>query len=31
MAGEEEAEPEEQLEYGAALAEAGGDRDRDRQ
>ena len=31
LAGEEEVEPDEQLEYGAALAEAGGDRDRDRQ
>jgi large subunit ribosomal protein L9 len=31
LAGEEEAEPDEVLEYGAALAEAGGDRDRDRQ
>jgi len=30
MAGEEDVEPEEQLEFGAALAEAGGDRDRDR-
>lgn len=31
LAGEEEVEPDEVLEYGAALAEAGGDRDRDRQ
>ena len=31
LAGEEEVEPDELLEYGAALAEAGGDRDRDRQ
>ena len=31
LAGEEEVEPDEMLEYGAALAEAGGDRDRDRQ
>ena len=31
LAGEEEVEPEEVLEFGAALAEAGGDRDRDRQ
>lgn len=31
MAGEEDVEPEEALEFGAALAEAGGDRDRDRQ
>jgi len=30
MAGEEDVEPEEQLEFGAALAEAGGDRNRDR-
>ena len=31
LAGEEEVEPDEVLEFGAALAEAGGDRDRDRQ
>ncbi len=31
LAGEEEVEPDEELEFGAALAEAGGDRDRDRQ
>ena len=31
LAGEEEVEPNEELEFGAALAEAGGDRDRDRQ
>ena len=31
LAGEEDVEPEEELEFGAALAEAGGDRDRDRQ
>ena len=31
LAGEEDVEPDEVLEYGAALAEAGGDRDRDRQ
>ena len=31
LAGEEEVEPDEQLEFGAALAEAGGDRDRDRE
>ncbi len=31
LAGEEEVEPDEMLEFGAALAEAGGDRDRDRQ
>ncbi len=31
LAGEEDVEPDELLEYGAALAEAGGDRDRDRQ
>ena len=31
LAGEEEVEPDELLEFGAALAEAGGDRDRDRQ
>ena len=30
MAGEEEVEQDDQLEFGAALAEAGGDRDRDR-
>jgi large subunit ribosomal protein L9 len=30
LAGEEDVEPEEELEFGAALAEAGGDRDRDR-
>ena len=28
LAGEEEIEPDEMLEFGAALAEAGGDRDR---
>ncbi len=31
LAGEEDVEPDEVLEFGAALAEAGGDRDRDRQ
>ena len=31
LAGEEDVEPDEALEFGAALAEAGGDRDRDRQ
>ncbi len=31
LAGEEDVEPDEELEFGAALAEAGGDRDRDRQ
>ena len=31
LAGEEEVEQDDQLEFGAALAEAGGDRDRDRQ
>jgi len=31
MAGEEEVEMDDQFEFGAALAEAGGDRDRDRQ
>ena len=31
LAGEEDVEPEEELEFGAALAEAGGDRDRDRE
>ncbi len=31
MAAEEDIEPDEELEFGAALAEAGGDRDRDRQ
>jgi len=31
LAGEEEVEPDEELEFGAALAEAGGDRDRDRE
>lgn len=31
LAAEEDLEPEEELEFGAALAEAGGDRDRDRQ
>ena len=30
LAGEEDVEPDEELEFGAALAEAGGDRDRDR-
>ena len=30
LAAEEELDPEEELEFGAALAEAGGDRDRDR-
>ena len=30
LAGEEEVEQDDQLEFGAALAEAGGDRDRDR-
>lgn len=30
LAGEEDVEPDEVLEFGAALAEAGGDRDRDR-
>ena len=30
LAAEEDLEPEEELEFGAALAEAGGDRDRDR-
>ncbi len=30
LAGEEDVEQDEQLEFGAALAEAGGDRDRDR-
>ncbi len=31
LAGEEDVEPDEELEFGAALAEAGGDRDRDRE
>ncbi len=31
LAGEEEVEQDDQLEFGAALAEAGGDRDRDRE
>ena len=31
LAGEEDVEQDDQLEFGAALAEAGGDRDRDRQ
>ena len=31
LAGEEDVEQDEQLEFGAALAEAGGDRDRDRE